>query len=185
MLSIFKSWVFVLCIFSMPVILAQEYTILPSSNLYIKGSTNINNFTCNFNMDDIRPANFGFSSSAESFKSVFVEFPVASFDCGGAGINKDFRNLLKESYHPLLQIRLLDIKPITESKAKISLEFVIAGVNNSYEVVVNYKKEGDYLHTQGSFQLDIENYGLEQPRRMLGLVVVRKEIDVHFAIDFI
>lgn len=190
MFSIIQSLLFIFSMYLIPTNTTPlspptEYTILPSSSLYIKGSSNISNFVCNFEMKYVNPVKVLYDNTKSTMETQYTEFPVAYFDCGSAAINKDFRSLLKEKVHPTLFIRLVSVNPVSDSQVKVSLEFKIAGVTNMYELVVDYKLENQRLHTQGSFQLNIEDYNLEQPKRLLGLVVVRKEIEVHFDIDFV
>src|SRR5690625_5523375 len=63
----------------------EEFNVLPSSTLEIHGSSNVNNFTCVFDMEDISTVSVNYNSRTQKFESALVQFPVASFDCGEIG----------------------------------------------------------------------------------------------------
>lgn len=185
MWMLIQWWLYAVSILVAPVVPSQEFTVLPSSSLEIRGSSNVHNFTCVFQLEDMIAENIDYNKVTKTFETANLQFPVASFDCGGRGINKDFRNLLNEKDYAHLQIRLLHITPISNKRVEISMEIEIAGVANFYKTYVSYNQKEDYLHAEGRLSLHIEDFGLEQPKRMLGLVVVQKEIDIYFNIDFI
>lgn len=163
----------------------KEFNILPSSTLDISGSSNVNNFNCSFNMDDISSVSVNYNAITHKFESALVYFPVKSFDCGGRLINRDFRDLLNEKEFPRLNLRLVEIEPIEEDMALVTLEFEIAGVKNTYKMPTSFAIMKGYYSSKGEIQLDIEDFGLEQPKRLLGMIVVSNKIDVRFKIDFV
>lgn len=163
----------------------EKFHILPSSTLEIQGSSNVNNFTCVFQMQDINTVTINYNPGTHKFESALVSFPVNSFDCGGRMINKDFRNLLNEKKHPTLKIRLVEIEPLEEDEVLVSLEFEIAGVKNLYKMPASFAIMKGYYSSQGHIELDIEDFGLEQPKKLLGAIVVHKKIDVRFKFDFV
>lgn len=163
----------------------EEFNILPSSTLEIQGSSNVNSFTCTFDMEDISTVSVNYNSETQKFESALVQFPVASFNCGGRMINRDFRELLKERSYPKLHIRLVEIEPLAEDKVLVSLEFEIAGVKNLYKMPASFAVMKGYYSSRGHIELDIEDFGLQQPKKLLGMIVISNKIDVHFKFDFV
>lgn len=164
---------------------ANEFNILPSSKLEIKGSSNVNKFACDFQMQDISTVSVNYSPSTHKFQSALIKFPVQSFDCGSRLINRDFKDLLKEKEYPLLNIKLLEIEPIEEDRVVVKMEFEIAGVKKIYRMPASFTIMKGYYSSEGSIKINIEDFGLEQPKRMLGMIVINTEIDVHFKFDFV
>src|SRR5690625_7038554 len=75
----------------------------------IHGSSNVNHFTCIYPTQQIEPIQVDFNPDQLLFKKAEINLPVASFDCGGHGINRDFRDLLQEKNHPEVKINLKKI----------------------------------------------------------------------------
>src|SRR5690625_6457431 len=79
---------------------AQKFEVLDGSKMEIHGSSNVNHFTCIYPTQQIEPIQVDFNPDQLLFKKAEINLPVASFDCGGHGINRDFRDLLQEKNHP-------------------------------------------------------------------------------------
>lgn len=178
-------WILGVSFFLTPQGPIEEFNILPSSTLEIKGSSNVNNFTCVFEMEDISTVSVDYNSQTKKFESALVQFPVASFDCGGRIINTDFKDLLQAKDYPRLSLRLVEIEPIEEDKALISLEFEIAGVKKLYKMPVSFAVMKGYYSSRGHIELDIKDFGLKQPKKLFGMIVINNKIDVHFKFDFV
>lgn len=185
-MTIFLSlWIFGVSLFLTPQDPIEEFNVLPSSTLEIKGSSNVNNFTCVFKMEDISTVSVNYNVQKQKFESALVQFPVASFDCGGRMINSDFRDLLQENKFPKLSLRLMEIVPLEEDKALISLEFEIAGVKKLYKVPVSFAVMKGYYSSRGHVELDIRDFGLTQPKKLFGMIVISNKIDINFKFDFV
>ena len=185
MTVLISLWIFGVSLFLTPQDPIEEFNVLPSSTLEIKGSSNVNNFTCVFDIDDISTVSVNYNSQSQKFESALVQFPVASFDCGGRMINADFKELLQEKDYPKLSLRLVRIEPIEEDKALVSMEFEIAGVKNLYKMPVSFAVMKGYYSSRGHIELDIEDFGLQQPKKLFGMIVISNKIDVHFKFDFV
>src|SRR5690625_6684014 len=69
-----------------------------------------------------------------------------------------------------------------EALASIGLE--IAGIKNNYHLPVSFQKKKDYFITSATLPLNINDFNLEQPRKLFGLIVVHKEIEITFDLRF-
>ncbi|HLW14709.1 MAG TPA: YceI family protein [Flavobacteriaceae bacterium] len=185
MTFLLSLWIFGVSLFLPPQEPIEEFNVLPSSTLEIKGSSNVNTFTCVFDIEDISTVSVNYNSQSQKFESALVQFPVASFDCGGRMINSDFKELLQEKNYPKLSLRLVRIEPIEEDKALVSMEFEIAGVKNLYKMPVSFAVMKGYYSSRGHIELDIEDFGLTQPKKLFGMIVISNKIDVHFKFDFV
>src|SRR5690625_5282178 len=111
------------------------------SKMEIHGSSNVNHFTCIFPAEEIESLSFDFNKDAMLFRKAETRLPVATFECGGSGINRDLRELLQEKKHPDVKINLRRIR-LTSSKDTLpSMELEIAGIKNNYHLPVSFQKK--------------------------------------------
>ncbi|MGY5848072.1 YceI family protein [Salegentibacter sp. HM20] len=160
--------------------------ILPHSNLSIKGNTNINKFECEFNSLSFRnrPLNVKYSekNGRMIFKDTRLYLENENFDCGNRRINKDFLDLLNTKDHPQIVIKLREIEQNGDDTAKVNLVFNIAGKEKNYVFPVEVTGEEE-LCFSGKLKLNIEDFGLEAPQKMMGLIVIDKEIEINFNLN--
>ncbi|HLW33152.1 MAG TPA: YceI family protein [Aequorivita sp.] len=158
--------------------------ISPKSELEIVGSTNVSTFTCLFNVKNLnKPLRIDYWEGDDliRFQKSTLVLDNTFFDCGGKGINKDFHDLLKTKVYPQILLTLKEIKKkaIADNKVEALVEIQIAGISRSYIVDVEAKQEGD-LHLNGNLKLNITDFNLEAPKKILGLIVVSEEIEIIF-----
>ena len=158
--------------------------ISPYSELEIVGSTNVSNFKCLFNVKNLeKPLQIGYREGNEiiHFEKSTLILENSFFDCGGKGINKDFHELLRTQEHPqiLLTLKAIEKKSIGESKVKALVQIQIADISRNYEVDV-HAHEKENLHIAGKLKLNITDFNLEAPKKMLGMIVVSEEIEIVF-----
>lgn len=151
------------------------------SELYLKGSANVKDFTCRYDQQLLEtsvPIVFRKKEGRMIFDKALIRLENRGFGCGGRGINKDFHSLLQTESHPYIDLRLREvIQEPGELKAKISI--TIAGEQGDYEIPVKLQTEG-VLKCSGVLPLDIRDFGLEPPKKMLGLIVVDEKIAIYF-----
>ena len=104
------------------------------------------------------------------------------FDCGGRQINKDFHKLLNTKEFPQILIKLKEIEYLLES-IKACIEMEIAGVSKTYTLHVTQTKE-DTHNILGVLELDISDFNLESPTKLLGIIVVSDIIEIDFNLSF-
>lgn len=157
-----------------------EVRIKEGSHLYIKGTSNVNKFTCNYSKP-IKPQSF--TLFYEDYKNgwvlndadLFLE--SASFDCGGRRINKDFKELIQTSEFPAIHIEVKEIIPL-ESSLQAIIQITIAGETKHLPVKVALDDHDDKIYTS-VLQLNIKDFNLETPTKMMGLIKVHEEISIH------
>lgn len=177
-----------LFLISGPIVSAQssynntQVQILPESKLTISGDTNINEFECEFNtahLDENTNLKYKVNKSNIVFENAVLNLSNNGFDCGNRGINKDFRELLKTDQYPKITLTLkeIDLKDPKLALAKVSI--CIAGIEKNYQVPVEISK-GEIPHFKGKINLNIRDFKLDPPKKALGLIVVKEEIEVKF-----
>lgn len=166
---------------------SRNIEILPGSSLSISGNTNINEFECDFNTlyfkDQDITVNFSEQGDVLNFRNSVLPLENEKFDCGNRRINKDFKDLLKTDKHPEILLRIKEIDMKRREKAKVTLNFEIAGVEKNYTFPVQVTGEDQELCFNGKLQLNIKDFNLEAPSKMFGLIVIEEKIDINFNLN--
>ncbi|MBZ9728091.1 YceI family protein [Salegentibacter sp. JZCK2] len=164
----------------------KEITILPDSNLSISGTTNINDFECDFNTlyfkNESFKAHYIEKKGILDFKNSVLPLENSKFDCGNRKINKDFQELLKTKKHPKILLKLKKIDLSREGNPMVTISFNIAGVDKDYKFPVEITRDKQ-LCFDGKLQLNIKDFNLEAPSKIFGLIVLDEEIEINFNLN--
>lgn len=188
-----KKVVFIVCIlsslaFTTQVLVKNGTSVIVSSTseLYIKGKTNVNHFKCEFNIKELNkpiPVRYKMLDGKMIFEKAKLVLNTDCFDCGNRGMNKDFRALLKSDIYPEILMELKQIDRVSPSVVKANVELSIAGTSRSYYLPLELK-EGQDIQVTGTLKLNITDFGLEAPTKALGLIVVSEEIEIKLDLAF-
>lgn len=158
--------------------------IKQGSELYLKGYANVRDFNCAYNprlLERSVPVTFRREGRRTVFENAAIRLDNRGFDCGGKGINRDFYELLQTGTYPYIRLELKEAtKEAGGVKALISM--AIAGAEQEYTIPVDLT-EGQSLRCSGTLRLNINDFGLDPPKKMLGLIVVREDIEIYFNLD--
>lgn len=164
----------------------KKIDILPNSQLSIKGTTNINDFECEFNTLRFKNETFKvhYTENADIlyFKNSVLPLENVNFDCGNRKINKDFHELLKSEEHPEILLRLKKIDMSGKENSIVTVGFTIAGVNRDYRFPVAITRD-QQLCFDGKLKLNIKDFNLESPSKIFGLIVLEEEIEINFNLN--
>lgn len=188
-----KKLIFILVIFSTlaftkVMVNNTSVVILPKSELLIKGKTNVNSFKCDFNLKQIEnpiPLYYQIKDNKLVFDQAKLVLDNQCFDCGSKAINKDFNKLLKTETYPEIKLHLKEINKTNKKENTVTakVEIFIAGKTQSYTLPVTIKDK-QALCVYGKLKLNITDFGLEAPKKALGLIVVSNEIEINFNLSF-
>ncbi len=155
----------------------------------IRGKTNINQFSFNYDTNHITYFNGNDHEkySGYSKQMVKIDLPVKAFDSNNPTMNQDFYALMKSSEFPEITVGIprsqLEKMFINRSKELLIFYIKMAGM----EKVVT----GDYSYTlsspgklnlEGVMHLQLDDFSLDPPQKMLGLVQVDNTIFINFDI---
>ena len=164
----------------------REITILPNSNLSISGTTNINDFECDFNPLYFKNESFKvhYIDKARSliFKNSILTLENQNFDCGHRKINNDFHKLLKTEKYPEIFLKIKKIDLNREEEATVTLSFTIAGIENDYRFPIEITWENQ-VRFKGKLDLNIKDFNLQAPTKIFGLIVIDEEIEIDFNLN--
>ncbi|MGJ8549217.1 YceI family protein [Winogradskyella wichelsiae] len=170
---------------------AKEATIVFSSESFLKiiGKTNVSTFECHFDMDAFSEAiKISYQDYGKKIKFVDTKLilPNVEFNCGGRVINKDFKELLNTDEYPAITLKLKEISKIKshDTSIKATVEITIGNIVKTYTIPVSITQDQD-LHVSGVMPLDINDFNLIAPTKMLGMVKVSSEIEIQFSLKIL
>ena len=179
-------FIFILSIMAFTSNLTESTAIIiaPSSEIIITGKTNVNSFDCQYNVLNLKepiPVHFKKHNDKFIFEKTILALESTAFNCGGPGINSDFKKLLKSKTYPKVFIKLKEISkdPNIENLVNAQIDLEIAGVTKSYTIPVKLQGE-ETLIIKGVLSLNIRDFNLDPPKKALGLIVVKDIIDISF-----
>lgn len=155
----------------------------PDSELVIIGSTNVNKFYCHFNIELINkpiPVKFAESDTEIKFDEVKLRLVTNGFDCGNKRMNSDFQDLLVADHYPEIVIEINKVTLISASYVKANISVNIANKVKNYDLPVKIENN----RFEGKFKINIRHFGLEPPKKALGLIEVDEMIEIQFNMKF-
>lgn len=160
----------------------KAIAISEKSELCINGTTNVNRFTCTFAMETLpnhQKLSFIPKKSYIELQNAVLVLKSEAFNCGSRPINKDFKDLIKAEKYPEVLLEVKKIAVLDKNTAKAEVEIFIAGTEKKYVVPVQFS-ENEKLHIKGKLKLNIQDFGLESPKKLFGAIVVKDEIEIEF-----
>jgi len=163
-----------------------------NSSLTINGTTNLLPFTLSHSGDKLLKRNFIVTATQNQHKIVLDQNQhsifVKSFDSNNKMALRDFFKLVKADNYPSFNIQLnyfeIQSKDINVNcaKAYASVNITIAGKTNQYSIPIISNQSGDFYILDGTEKINIRDFGLVPPVKMLGLLRVNEWIDIDFHI---
>jgi hypothetical protein len=174
-----------------------QVQIAGESHLVINGHTNVNSFSCgydgNFYPDTMTVSTIT-TGGCLRLKNAQLKLKTSLFDCSNKLMNPDFQDLLKADDYPFIIIRVLEIDKnpgqlnayYVSNNPKnmliLSVEIMIAGEKNIYDLPIEIAGDRNDSFYKGHLDLNIRDFGLTPPRKMLGLVVVDEKVSIGFMV---
>lgn len=157
----------------------ETIRLLPESELIISGSTNVNNFHCEFDIDlisDSKQVKFLHEHDLIKFYNLQLNLLTKGFDCGNRKMNSDFQDLLKSDSHPQIVIDIVQVRNLASEEPVAEIRVELAGQTKHYKLPVQIHEH----RFKGKFSMNIRDFGLEPPKKALGLIIVDEHIEVAF-----
>ena len=180
------TFLLILCVFSG---YAQKepqgllITGLQSSILSIEGSTNVNCFECTFDsayLESKTSLTYAKKANLYVLNNAVLRLDLSGFDCGGKAINKDFREMLRAETYPSVFLNFTRVS-VSEQGYKATVIISLAGKQYTYTVPIDYDRQG-LSHARGKLEVNINDFKLEKPRKLMGLIKIDDVITIHFDI---
>ena len=166
----------------------HQFEIRQGSSLSITGDTNITDFSCGYDLSLLDPyyeVNYLEKEGVLSFRNTILKLRNIGFDCGSRGINKDFHALLQSDQYPVIGLELLTVEIQDQNTALAKVAIRIAGQVREYLIPVQLFPElaqhnEQSLQIAGQLELNISDYGLQPPKKLFGIIVVKDDIQINF-----
>ncbi|MBP0905393.1 YceI family protein [Mariniflexile gromovii] len=194
-MMIIKKFVFLIAILTAVAFTTRDsvskstsVVITAESSLFVKGTTNVSNFSCVFNINKFKnpiQVTYHLKSDKMVFNKTALILETDCFDCGGKAINSDFQKILKADRYPQIKLYLKEISQIENTldvHALVNIE--IAGITKSYKIPVKVKNN-ETLRIAGDLRISLSDYNLEAPKKIFGLISVDDKIEIHFQLGVI
>ena len=154
--------------------------ITNKSEVTIKGKSNVNSFECKYNSDFIEndlQVSIARNNNKILLDGAKIAIKSTGFDCAHKMITKDFKSILKVDEYPHIVINVKEINTAKENiTAKLNVK--IAGVEKEYLVPVIFNSNTN--NVKGLLKLNIKDFKLKSPKKLLGMVVVNDNVDINF-----
>ena len=154
--------------------------ITNKSEVTIKGKSNVNSFECKYNSDFIEndlQVSIARNNNKILLDGAKIAIKSTGFDCAHKMITKDFKSILKADEYPHIVINVKEINTTKENiTAKLNVK--IAGVEKEYLVPVIFNSSTN--NVKGLLKLNIKDFKLKSPKKLLGMVVVNDNVDINF-----
>lgn len=156
------------------------------STLLIKGESNINNFSCLYDNDEIKktiPIKYTVEGDKIRFDKTVLLLNNTFFDCGGNGINRDLRKTLNTEDYPQIALTLNEIEK-TEDPSKINAEIAIkiAGISHNYRIPIEIIKNQNLI-VNGQLKIKLTDFNLNPPKKLFGIIAVDNKIEITFNLE--
>ncbi len=166
----------------------QIWSVSRTSKVFIKGKTNVNEFTCSVNeittVDTI-------SSFTKSNGKVCVFYPneikiaVNNFDCSNKMMEQDLQATLKSDEFPFIKISFITLTKDDETNETMAnLWIEIAGQKRLQNAICSLSESSNNKTLVGSKNICLSDFKVEAPQKFMGMVKVQDQIEVNFEILF-
>ncbi|MBT8324061.1 MAG: YceI family protein [Winogradskyella sp.] len=158
-----------------------------NSSLRINCKTNINKFYCDFDINKVSDSleiSYSTNGSKLDFSKASLILPNLFFNCGGRQINKDFHALLKTEEFPEIQLTLINLSFLEKDacNAIVTVDIEICDIIKTYKIPVTINTDNS-INVAGKLPIDILDFSLEPPTKVLGMIKVSNEIEIEFHLN--
>ena len=170
-----------------------SYRISESSNITISGTTNVNTFECLWSGNVLQGslvASIDKFNDEIKFENAALLIDIKRFDCENQIMSNDMHKAMGADEHPNIEIKLLKAKTIDNTQIsansgelKVDVVITINGVQKETSLNVNWiSADNIYYWFSGSKSLNMSDFDIEPPSRVLRMIRVRDMINIEFSL---
>lgn len=160
--------------------LKTKVKISPKSEVIIKGKSNVNSFQCKYDSsflnNEIAVTSFQ-NNNKTSFEGAKIAIKSKGFECAPKMITKDLKTTLKAIEYPTIDIELNELV-INKTDYIANITVQIAGKSKQYSLQVVFNPKN--YNVSGQLKINIKDFDLKPPKKMLGLVEVNENVVIDF-----
>lgn len=156
----------------------------------IEGKTNVNRFEFLYDTSSIKRIQSCRENQDNHSSSNHVKFklPVKAFDSDNKKMNRDFYKMLEASQYPEITVKIekSKLQRMVEGEllSSIKLDLTLAGNTRTVKTNCSYLTDDpeNKIILKGKTKINLKNFSLEPPRKMLGLIHVNETILINFEV---
>lgn len=169
----------------------KRYLIQEGSKLYLKGTSNVNAFTCDCEDQYVEQTlEVERTGGHARFHHVELLLKSKNFDCHNRKIDNDMQKALQADHYPHIKVALVEArqdakcldggcKDWFDVQAKVNI--TITQTTKAQSVPAKARMLGpNRFQIQGEKTLQMSEYGITPPEAMFGLIKVDDSIAFHF-----
>jgi hypothetical protein len=169
----------------------KQFLIESGSRLYLKGSSNVNQFTCDCQerfFEQILEADT--KDGYARFKNAELSLRTKKLDCHNNKIDADLQKALKADQYPHIKVALVDCKQNAKQLDGKDKNWFDVHSNVLITITHTTKKEyiaakarmlgPDQVQITGEKAIQMSAYGVTPPEAMFGMIKVNDWITLHF-----
>lgn len=169
----------------------KRYQIRPESKLFLKGTTNVNSFTCD--CTDHYPPQFLEVESQGTyarFQKAGIRISTRDFNCHNRKIEADLEKALHADQYPHIGVDLMESWQNTQGTSgdskdwfsvKAKVKITITNVSKQHQILGKARKIGNNrFQLIGEKDIQMSEFGIEPPTAMFGMIKVNDWITFHF-----
>lgn len=166
---------------------AIKWVICKSSYLQVKGSTNVNKFSCviaNYCKPDTLTLQ-NLNNNPINLTGAMA-LSVHDFDCHNAMMTADLRKTLKEEQFPKLYVRFMNLERLprltnenefVKGWVEIQLAQQIKRYQVAYQISVD---EHQIIHLYGVQEVLFSDFKIDPPRKLGGMIKTNDALEISF-----
>lgn len=156
-----------------------------NSTLHIQGKTNVSKFSCFFDFNFMKEGvrlSYEKQDKAIIFKNARIKIKNEGFNCGGKAINKDFHKLLKTEKYPeiIMSVKKVNLLNKALDSVQTQVEFTLNNITKEYTIQNYYCIDDQTMQFCGTVDLNIEDFELKPPKKILGIIKVKNVITIDY-----
>lgn len=159
----------------------------PESRLWFEGTSTVRDWNCKApQIDAAIAADAGAPAAVlagtKAVRTVQLTFPVAALDCENRTMNNHMRTALNAERQQHIRFTLTDYALTRAANTTGTLQgtLLINGQTRPIAVPVQFADAGGALRATGRYPLNMNDWGVQPPRLMMGTLKVGDTVTVHF-----
>lgn len=169
-----------------------SYQIDEKSQLYLLGSTNVNNFKCACTDKfpaAVLEAEVNEQSRNIQFKNTSIRIKTTLLNCKNNVMNRDMHKALKAEKYPYILVELINAQPLHDEKQlqnskvykyNVNAVITIAGISKQHLMTVQMVKLSNHLYRlNASKDLLMSDYEIK-PRTPFNIIKIDDLVTIHF-----
>ena len=163
---------------------SMSWAVAKESSVSITGSSNVNNFVFSskeYIGNDTLVVYQKAKGERFFFEKGLLQLPVKNFKNGNPMLNRDFKKTLKASKYPNI---LMNFRSVTglQHNSEAEVDISLAGKTRTVCIKLVNVTKNNIMYIKGKERLKFSDFGLKPPKKVLGFIDVKNELDVEFSI---